>query len=97
MSNANQGKCLSCGGMRIVTGTIESRGPIEKRAMFHADESKAFKLSLKEPYIPIPRENSKFCIDCGLCWNVVTDLENARSIIESWGTEELNESLKRNE
>ena len=85
--------CLKCGGTRIVTGTIESRGPIEKRAMFHPNESKAFKLSFKEPYIPIPREDSRFCVDCGLCWNVVTDLDNARSILEAWGTDELNDSL----
>ena len=94
---AEQTRCLKCDGTRIVDGTIESRGPIEKRAMFHVVESKAFKLSLKEPYIPVPRENSKFCFDCGLCWNVVTDLENAHSIIESWGTDELKESLKRSE
>lgn len=87
--------CLNCGGTRIVVGTIESRGPIEKRAMFHAHESKSFTLSLKEPYIPIPREGSKLCFDCGLCWNVVTDLENARSILETWGTDELKESLGR--
>ena len=78
-------------------GTIESRGPIEKRAMFHANESKTFKLSLKEPYVPIPRDGARFCADCGLCWNSISDLENALSILQSWGTETLNESLQEDQ
>ena len=89
--------CLKCGSSRIVIGTIESRGPIEKRAMFHANESKTFKLSLKEPYVPIPCDGARFCADCGLCWNSISDLENALSILQSWGTETLNESLQEDQ
>ena len=89
--------CLKCGSSRLVSGTIESRGPIEKRAMFHANESKTFKLSLKEPYIPIPRDGAIFCADCGLCWNTVSDLEEAHTILQTWGTDDLHESLGQGE
>ena len=81
--------CLSCGSSRVVQGTIESRGPIEKRAMFYATDSKMFKFTTTGPYIPIPREGALFCIACGLSWNTVSDLDSAREILMSWGTDEL--------
>ncbi len=89
----NTKPCASCGGDRIVSGSIESRGPIEKRAMFHPKDSKLFRLSLDGPYIPIPRDSAYLCVDCGLIWNSISDLDGARDILKSWGTEQLKAEL----
>ena len=91
MSDSNS--CIRCGGSRVVSGTIESRGPIEKRAMFQASDSKRFKVSLDGPYVPIPREGAHLCIDCGLTWSSVADLDDARETLKSWGTDELKTEL----